>query len=135
MLDPSRKHGHSDRRWPAWSLRSTPSDRNGATASASVNGAHPPSDDQAGRAAVADRLRRPARRWRAQLHVVYAHGYQVAAEAISSPGEVPHGGELVQETVAALKAERAGGGSGVPATKDPVVVLAYGLGAWPAGAD
>jgi hypothetical protein len=84
---------------------------------------------------LADRLRRPARRWRAQLRAMYAQGYQVASETISSPGEVARGDELVEETVAALKAERAGGGSGVPATKDPVVVFAYGLGAWPAGAD
>jgi len=36
---------------------------------------------------------------------------------------------------AALKAERAGGGANVPTTEDPVVVFAYGLGAWPSGAD
>jgi hypothetical protein len=84
---------------------------------------------------LADRLRRSARRWRAQLRAMYAQGYQVAAETISSSGEVARGNELVEETVAALKAERAGGGAGVPTTADPVVVFAYGLGAWPAGAD
>ncbi len=66
---------------------------------------------------------------------MYAQGYQVAAETISSSGEVARGKELVEETVAALKAERAGGGAGVPTTGDPVVVFAYGLGAWPAGVD
>ena len=66
---------------------------------------------------------------------MYAQGYQVAAETISSSGEVARGDELVEETVAALKAERAAGGAGVPATDDPVVVFAYGLGVWPAGAD
>jgi hypothetical protein len=80
-------------------------------------------------------LRRSARRWRAQLGAVYAQGYQVASETISSPAEVAHGGELVRETVDALQAERAGRGAVVPTTEDPVVVLAYGLGAWPSGAD
>lgn len=79
--------------------------------------------------------RRSARRWRGQLRAMYAQGYQVAAETISSSGEVARGHELVGETVAALKAERAGGGADVPTAEDPVVVFAYGLGAWPAGAD
>jgi hypothetical protein len=80
-------------------------------------------------------LRGSARRWRAQLRAVYVQGYQVASETITSPAEVAHGSELVRETVQALKAERTGGGAFVPATEDPVVVLAYGLGAWPSGAD
>jgi hypothetical protein len=80
-------------------------------------------------------LRGSARRWQAQLRAVYAQGYQVASETISSPVEVIHGSQLVRETVEALKAERAGGGAKVPTTEDPVVVLAYGLGAWPSGAD
>jgi hypothetical protein len=82
-----------------------------------------------------DRLRRSARRWRAQLGAVYAHGYQVASETMSSSADVVHGGDLVRETVEALKAERTSGGATVPAAEDPVVVLAYGLGAWPSGAD
>ena len=80
-------------------------------------------------------LRGSARRWRAQLGAVYAQGYQVASESISSPAEVAHSGALVRATVKALKAERAGGGANVPTTEDPVVVFAYGLGAWPSGAD
>ena len=75
------------------------------------------------------------RRWRAQLGAVYAQGYQVASETISSSAEIVHSGELVREAVAALKAERGGGAGAVPTTDDPVVVLAYGLGAWPSGAD
>ena len=59
----------------------------------------------------------------------------MASETISSPAEVAHSGELMRETVDALKAERAGRGAVVPTTEDPVVVLAYGLGAWPSGAD
>ncbi len=66
---------------------------------------------------------------------MHAQGYQVASEMIASSGEVVRGHELVRETVAALNAERAGGGADVPTTEDPVVVFAYGLGAWPSGAD
>ena len=84
---------------------------------------------------ASDEPRRSARRWRAQLGAVYAHGYQAASEAISSSAAVAHSGELVRETIKALKAERANGGATLPTTEDPVVVLAYGLGAWPSGAD
>jgi hypothetical protein len=80
-------------------------------------------------------LRRSARRWRAQLGAVYAHGYQVASETISSSADVVHCGDLVRETVEALKAERTSGGATVRAAEDQVVVLAYGLGAWPSRAD
>jgi hypothetical protein len=79
--------------------------------------------------------RRSARRWRSQLGAVYAHGYQAASETISSPAAVAHSGELVRETVKALKAERASSGAAVPTAEDPVVVVAYGLGAWPSAAD
>jgi hypothetical protein len=80
-------------------------------------------------------FRRFARRWRAQLGATCAHGYQVASETISSSADVVHGSDLVRETVEALKVERMSGGATVPAAEDPVVVLAYGLGAWPPGAD
>jgi hypothetical protein len=88
-----------------------------------------------GRYRTLGRLIWSARRWRAQLGAVYAQGYQVASEKISSPGEVAQGRELVLQTMEALKAERASGGAHVPSREDPVVVLAYGLGAWPSGAD
>ena len=84
---------------------------------------------------VSGELRRFARRRRAQLGAVYTHGYQVAAETISSSAEVVHGSDLVRKTVEALKAERTSGGATVPAAEDPVVVVAYGLGVWPPGAD
>jgi hypothetical protein len=80
-------------------------------------------------------VRRFARRWRAQLGTICAHGYQVASETISSSADVVRGGDLVRETVEALKVERMSGGATVPTAEDPVVVLAYGLGAWPPGAD
>jgi hypothetical protein len=91
--------------------------------------------EQAMRNAALSVFRGSLRRWRAQLGAVYAQGYQVASETISSTPEIVHSGELVREAVAALKAERAGGTAAVPTTDDPVVVLAYGLGAWPSGAD
>jgi hypothetical protein len=78
-------------------------------------------------------LRRSARRWRSPLRALYGHGYQVALETISASGEVAGGSELLQAAVAALNAERTGGSAGFPGT-DPVVVLAYGLGAWPSEA-
>jgi len=80
-------------------------------------------------------LRRFARRWRAQLGAVYAYGYRVASETISSPADVVHDGDLVRATVEALKVERSSRGAPVRAGEDPIVVLAYGLGAWPRGAD
>jgi hypothetical protein len=88
-----------------------------------------------GRQGALGGLRGSARRWRAPLRAVYAQGYQVASETISSPAEVAHGSELMLETVRALNQERANGGAKVLTTEDPVVVLAYGLGAWPSGAD
>jgi hypothetical protein len=79
--------------------------------------------------------RRSARRWRAQLGAVYAYGYRVASETISSSADVVHEGDLLRATVEALKVERGSRGAPVPAGEDPIVVLAYGLGAWPPGAD
>jgi len=80
-------------------------------------------------------LKGSARRWRAQLRPMYAQGYAAVSETISPSRGVVRGRQLVQDTVAALKAERLVGGATVPATEDPVVVFAYGLGAWPPGAD
>ncbi len=81
------------------------------------------------------RVKWSARRWRTQLRPLYAQGYQAAAETISPSGHTAHGKDLVQETLAALQAERRDGGARVRAREDPVVVFAYGLGAWPPGAD
>jgi hypothetical protein len=61
-------------------------------------------------------LRGPARRWRAQLRGVYAQGYQVASETITSSGDIARGGALVREAVEALKAERARGGAHLSST-------------------
>lgn len=81
------------------------------------------------------RVKSAARRWRTQLRLMYEQGYQAAAETMTPSSHVARGPGLVQDTLAALNAERAGGGAKVPAREDPVVVFAYGLGAWPTGAD
>ena len=75
-----------------------------------------------------------ARRWRTQLRPIYKQGY-AAAETSSPPAHVACGHDLVRDTLVALKAERAIGGAKVSAREDPVVVFAYGLGAWPPRAD
>ena len=80
-------------------------------------------------------LRGLAWRWRVKLRAVYAQGYQATSETISPSGEVVHGRELLGEAVQALKTERVSRRANVPSREDPVVVLAYGLGAWPSGAD
>ena len=58
MLEPSRKHGHYDQRWPAWSFHSTSTTTNGARANGiadSVNGAaliEQARDEKVGRRAI-----------------------------------------------------------------------------------
>jgi hypothetical protein len=81
------------------------------------------------------RLKGSARRSRTQLQSMYALGYETASETILPSRDVARGQELVQDTVAALRAERAVSGAKVPVREDPVVVFAYGLGAWPLSAD
>jgi hypothetical protein len=80
-------------------------------------------------------LRGSARRWRGPLRVVCAQGYQAASETIPSAGGGASGRALLREAVEALNTERLSRGANVPNPEDPVVVLAYGLGAWPPGAD
>ncbi len=81
------------------------------------------------------RTRWSACRWRTQLRPLYAQGYQAAAEAIAPPGPAARGSDLVQETLAALHAGRRDGGAELQAREDPIVVFAYGIGAWPPSAD
>jgi hypothetical protein len=87
------------------------------------------------RPSLLGRTKWSARRWQGRLRPIYAQGYEAAAETISPSGQVAHGRDLVEDTLAALKAQRRNGGAKVPAREDPVVVVAYGLGAWPPGAD
>jgi hypothetical protein len=58
-----------------------------------------------------------------------------ASETIPPVGEGVHARALLGDAVQALKTERISRGANVPSREDPVVVLAYGLGAWPSGAD
>lgn len=76
-------------------------------------------------------LRRSARRWRAPLRAFYTQGYQVAAETISSPPDSADASRFLRETIEILRPGR-NGGSGAMPNEDPVVILAYGVGAWPA---
>jgi hypothetical protein len=87
------------------------------------------------RARTLARLRGSARRWRGPLRAVYAQGYQAAAETILSAAGGAFGRVLLGEAVEALTTERLSRGANVPNREDPIVVLAYGLGAWPPGAD
>ena len=66
------------------------------------------------RGQVSGELGRLARRRGAQLGAVYTHGYQAAAETISSSAEVVDGGDLVREAVDAL---RSGGPAMVPPSR------------------
>jgi hypothetical protein len=82
-------------------------------------------------------LRRAARRWRKELELITTDGYETASR-ISARSELT--GEqddkaLVAEAVRALAAERARAGADPTLANDPVPILAYGLGARPAGAD
>jgi hypothetical protein len=79
------------------------------------------------------KLNGAAWRWRRTLEAVYAQGYQAASETISSPA-LPQA-RLMRAAVDALQTERARTGANRGATLDPVVMLAYGLGAWPLAAD
>jgi hypothetical protein len=83
------------------------------------------------------RLRQGVRRWGKELQVITTDGYQ-SASRISALHELT--GEqddrvLVAEVVRVLSAERARAGADLALAADPVSMLAYGLGARPAGAD
>ncbi len=82
-------------------------------------------------------LRRGARRWGKELQAITTDGYDTASR-ISALCELT--GEqndraLVAEAVSVLGAERARAGADLKLANDPVSLLAYGLGARPAGAD
>lgn len=80
-------------------------------------------------------LRGRARRWGQPLDAIRAQGEQIASELVSPGAHAVDGARLVEESVTALAAERAARGARVPAVADPVVLIAYGLGSWPPGAD
>lgn len=80
-------------------------------------------------------LRRSAWHWRVKLQAVYAQGYQAASGTISSPDGVVQGRDLLREAVQALRVKRISGGAAIPGREEQIVMLAYGLGAWPSGVD
>jgi hypothetical protein len=82
-------------------------------------------------------LRRGARRWGNELQLITTDGYETTSR-ISTLSERRDQGDdrvLVAEALRVLRAERASAGAELPLTDDAVSMLAYGLGARPAGAD
>jgi hypothetical protein len=82
-------------------------------------------------------LRRGARRWGKELELIATDGYDTASRISAlreSTGEQDNRA-LVAEAVRVLRAERAGAGADLTLANDAVSMIAYGLGARPAGAD
>ena len=82
-------------------------------------------------------LRRGARRWGKELQLITTDGYETASR-ISARRELTGDQDeraLVAEAVRVLGAERARAGADPTLANDQVSMLAYGLGARPAGAD
>ncbi len=82
-------------------------------------------------------LRRAARLWRGELERITTDGYETASRISArraSAGRLDDSA-LVTEAVRVLREERASAGADLGLAGDPVSVLAYGLGARPAGAD
>lgn len=82
-------------------------------------------------------LRRGVRRWSRELQLITSDGYDTASRisALCVPTGRQDDRVLVAEAVRELQAERATAGADLTLANDPVTLLAYGLGARPAGAD
>lgn len=82
-------------------------------------------------------LRRGARRWGTELQLITTDGYETASRisALRRQGDGQDDRMLVAEAVHVLGAERARAGADLTLAGDPVSLLAYGLGARPAGTD
>jgi hypothetical protein len=82
-------------------------------------------------------LKRGARRWGNELQLITTDGYETASRisALCVRTGEQDDRALVAEAVQALRAERANAGADLTLTNDPVSMLAYGLGARPAGTD
>ena len=82
-------------------------------------------------------LKRGVRRWGKELQLIKTDGYQTASRlsAICESTGEEDDRSLLAEAVRALGAERTRAGADPALTNDPVSMLAYGLGARPAGAD
>jgi hypothetical protein len=82
-------------------------------------------------------LKRGVRRWGKELQLITTDGYRTASR-LSAHCELTGAKDdrtLLLEAVRALRSERTRAGADPALTGDPVSMLAYGLGARPAGAD
>jgi len=82
-------------------------------------------------------LRRGARRWGNELQLITTDVYETTSRisALSEPIDQEEDRALVAEAVRVLRAERVSAGADLPLADEAVSMLAYGLGARPAGAD
>jgi hypothetical protein len=82
-------------------------------------------------------LRHGARRWAKELQLITTDGYDTASRisALRAEAGAQDDRLLVTEAVQALTAERARAGADLTLANDPVSMIAYGLGARPAGTD
>ena len=82
-------------------------------------------------------LRRGARRWGNALQLITTDGYETASRVSSLRAQTGKHDDrvLVAEAVEVLRSERARAGADLTLAGDPVSLLAYGLGARPAGTD
>jgi len=82
-------------------------------------------------------LRRGARRWVNELQLITTDGYETASRISALCVQTGERDErvLVAEAMQVLRAERASAGADLTLANDPVSMLAYGLGARPAGTD
>ncbi len=82
-------------------------------------------------------FRRGVRRWAKPLQLIKTDGYETASRiaALRTATAGQDDRALAAETVRVLRAERTGAGADPALTDDPISLLAYGLGARPAGAD
>jgi hypothetical protein len=94
------------------------------------------------RAAIAQQrhlagLRHGARRWAGELQLITTDGYQTASRIAAHPPPTGERDEqaLAEEAVRALRAERSCAGADATLTRDPISMIAYGLGARPPAAD
>jgi hypothetical protein len=82
-------------------------------------------------------LRRGARRWGGELQLITTDGYETVSRlsALRARRADQDDRVLAADAVETLRAERAGAGADLTSAGDPVSMLAYGLGARPAGTD
>jgi hypothetical protein len=82
-------------------------------------------------------LRRGARRWGNELQLITTDGYETASRIAALCVQTGERDDrvLVAEAIQVLRAERASAGADLTLANDPVSMLAYGLGARPAGTD